>query len=65
MLRSENVAFRRRLAVLGGAWRFSAALGGTIVEGGPTNLLIIKKTTFGIRAFEPGGREFESLRARH
>ena len=36
-----------------------------MIEGGPTNLLIIKKTTFSIRAFEPGGREFESLRARN
>ena len=54
-LRSSNVAIRRRLAVLGG----------TNVEGGVTNLLIMKKTTFSIRTFEPGGREFESLRARH
>ena len=42
-LRSANVAIRRR----------SAALGGTIVEGGPSNLLNNKKTKFGIRAFEP------------
>ncbi len=42
-----------------------AAPHGTKVEGGPSNLLINKKTVFGIRTFEPGGREFESLRARH
>ncbi len=38
---------------------------GTKDEGGPSNLLINKKTTSGILAFEPGGREFEPLRARN
>ena len=46
------------------ASRFSAALSGTNVEGGPSNLLVNKKTTFRICAYEPSGREFESLRAR-
>ena len=36
-----------------------------MIEGGPSNLLINKKTAISIRAYEPSGREFESLRARH
>ena len=35
-----------------------------MIEGGPSNLLINKKTAISIRAYEPSGREFESLRAR-
>ncbi len=40
------------------------ALDGEKVEDGPSNLLINKKTSFRVRAYEPSGREFESLRAR-
>ena len=36
-----------------------------MIEGGPSNLLINKKTAISIRVYEPSGREFESLRARH
>ena len=30
-----------------------------MIEGGPSNLQINKKTTLGVRAFEPSGREFD------
>ncbi len=36
-----------------------------MIEGGSSNLLINKKTAFDVCAYEPSGREFESLRARH
>jgi hypothetical protein len=32
-------------------------------EGGPSNFLINKKTNSSVGAYEPSGREFESLRA--
>ena len=30
-----------------------------MIEGGPSNLLINKKTAISIRVYEPGGRHFE------
>ena len=53
--RSENVAF--------GA--FSCAFMPLFREGGPVKWLINKDLQFHLLDFEPGGREFESLRARH
>jgi hypothetical protein len=45
-------------------WRYSAELGETIIEGGPFKLLNYKVPYYLERPYEPGGREFESLRAR-
>jgi hypothetical protein len=53
--RSENVAF--------GA--FSCATVPIASEGGPAKWLKIKNLSNHLCDFEPGGREFESLRARH
>jgi hypothetical protein len=52
--RSENVAFDA----------FSSATVPISSEGGPAMLLKIKNLSNHLCDFEPGGREFESLRAR-
>jgi hypothetical protein len=53
--RSENVAFDA----------FSCATVPVLSEGGPAKWLKIKNLSIHHRDYEPGGREFESLRAHH
>ena len=56
--------WRRQAEPRGGDAQFSAAPGDKMVEGGPSKLLINKKTTSGVCIFEPGGREFASRSAK-
>jgi hypothetical protein len=41
-----------------------AAFDGKTEEGGPSNLLIQKKTVRDVDAYEPGGRRFDKTRQR-
>ena len=52
--RSENVVLDA----------FSCAIVPELEEGGPSKWLKLKNLQHHSRAYEPGGREFESLRAR-